>query len=46
MVISYSGALNAFLAIYRLIPAPVSRFIVLSLIITAGVVILKKVSGL
>lgn len=46
MVISYYGALNAFLAIYSVIPSPVRKFILFSLMILAGVTILKKVSDL
>lgn len=46
MVISYYGALNAFLAIYNLLPNPIKAFITTTLIILAGVVFLKKVSDL
>lgn len=46
MVISYFGALNAFLAIYNSLPNPIKAFITTSLIVLAGVVILKKVSNL
>lgn len=46
MVISYYGALNWFLALYDLLPLPIRRFILLCLMITAGLVVLTKVSDL
>lgn len=46
MVISYYGALNAFLAIYSLLPTPVSSFILMSLFLWGGAKLLKMVAEL
>lgn len=41
MVISYFGALNAFLAIWNNLPLPVQSFSVMALMVAGGTSILK-----
>lgn len=45
MVISYRGALNAFLAIWNFLPGPIRLFIQAVLLITGGVALFNKVLG-
>lgn len=46
MVISYFGALNAFLAILHYIPGPVYSFITLGLLVSGGMSLLKFIASL
>lgn len=46
MVISYYGALNAFLTLYNLLPTPILQFVVLCLMLSAALRILFKVASL
>lgn len=46
MVISYYGALNAFLAIYDLIPWPIKSFIIAAWLINGGISVINRVSDL
>lgn len=46
MVISYYGALNAFITLYDLLPKPIYSFVLLCLLLTAGLRVLIKISDI
>lgn len=46
MVISYFGALNAYLEIFYNLPNPVGQLIVLALMLLAAIKIIVRISGL
>lgn len=46
MVIPYSGALSWFLGLFSLLPGPIKSFIVVSVVLVAGVALLRFLSDL
>lgn len=46
MVIPYSGALSWFLGLFSLLPASIKSFVVVSIVLIAGIALLRFLSNL